>query len=596
MATPTLGNTPTTINACDTDNFTGADGTDTDVYKENGTSVAWLARGDGDSCSFSVTNLALSTEHIRLWINHATIANLDTEANGGMEMQFVDGSDTGWWTLFGSDTYEGGWFYGIIYGGSTPDRNSGTAPAMTSVDTIGFTYQQSSLPANKINTWIDFISYGDGYYVTGGTSGDKVTLADIRTTDNSSAYGIVDVYNGIYFCTGELQIGNGATTTYFEMSSDVLVFIDAPVNTGLFKLIGDGSGCNISIDNSVIRADGTGDYNRFLLDMDETNLSSFSMTDTFVTRAGAITFKSGQTVTNNVFDDCGQITHGGADMDNCTIQNYAATAAAALSYNVNADPDGEMDGMTFIKGSATKHAIEFGTSVPATMTLRDCDFSGYNASDSQNDSTFNFLDTGGTITLNLIGCTGNFTYKSAGATIDIVESPVDTTINVKDISSLANIQGARVLVYPSNATGPMNYQASVTSITRVTTTATVTQTAHGLATNDKVFIEGADQPEYNGIHQITYISADSYSYTVSGTPTTPATGTITETDVLISDTTDSNGNVTKNRAFSSDQPITGRVREGTTPPNYKTSPITGTIDKDSGFSTTIFLVPDDQET
>jgi hypothetical protein len=27
-------------------------------------------------------------------------------------------------------------------------------------------------------------------------------------------------------------------------------------------------------------------------------------------------------------------------------------------------------------------------------------------------------------------------------------------------------------------------------------------------------------------------------------------------------------------------------------PNYKTSPIAGTVDKDNGFSTTIFLVPD----
>jgi hypothetical protein len=594
MATPTLGSVPTTINACDTDNFTGADGTDTDIYKENSTSVAWLARGDGDTCSFSVTNLPLSAEHVRLWINHSTVANLDVEANGGMEMSFVDGANTGWWTLFGSDTYEGGWFYGIIYGGSTADRNSGTAPAMTSVDTIGFTYQQASLPANKINTWIDFISYGDGYYATGGTSGDEIDLAGIRTLDNTSAYGIVALFQEVFFCYGELQIGNGATTTWFEMLSEVLVFADAPVNTGLYKLIGDGAGCRITIDDSVIRAAGSTDATRFLIDMDEANLLSFSMTDSFITRAGAVNFKSGQTVTNNVFDDCGQITHGGADMSNCTVKGYEGTAdTGAVAYDEAVDPDGEMDDMNFVKGTAATHAIEFGTSIPAEITLRGIDFSGYNAADDANDSTLYFADTSGTITVNLVGCTGTITEKNAGVTIDWVIDPVDTTITVRDISSLALIENARVLVYPSDGTGPMNYQESITSINRSGATATVVQTGHGLETGDKVYIEGATEPEYNGIHQITWISVDSYSYTVSGTPDTPAGGTKVETDVLISGLTNASGIATDNRSFASNQPITGRVREGTAPePNYKTSPITGTVDKDIGFSATIFLVPD----
>jgi hypothetical protein len=594
MATPTLGSTPTTINACDTDNWDACDGTDTDIYKENNTSVGWIARGSTfDQSDFAVTNLDLSTEHIRIWINHAALPQLDIESNGGVEFEFVDGANTGWWTLFGSDTYAGGWFNGVIYGGSSPTRNSGTAPAMNSIDNIGLYINTTGLAANKINTWIDYIRYGDGYYATGGTSGDKIDLSSINTQDVSSGYGILELVNEVFFCYGELQLGNGATTTYFEMQSEVLVFVDAPVNTGLYKLIGDGSGADIVIDDSVIRAAGTGDATRFLIDMDETNLSSFSMTDSFITRAGACTFKSGQTVTNNVFDDCGQITHGGADMDNCTIKNYAATAAAALAYNVNADPDGEMDNMTFIKGTATKHAIEFGADIPAEITLRGIDFSGYNATGESSDSALNFLDTSGTITVNLVGCTGDISSKSAGATIDLVINPVSTTINVKDITSLANISGARVLVYPSDGTGPMNYQASVTEITRSASTATVTQTAHGLETDDKAYIAGANQPEYNGIHQVTYISSTQYSYGVSGTPTTPATGTIIETDILISTTTDASGNASDTRSFSSNQPITGRVREGTDPaPNYKTSPITGTVDKDNGFSTTIFLVPD----
>jgi hypothetical protein len=88
-----------------------------------------------------------------------------------------------------------------------------------------------------------------------------------------------------------------------------------------------------------------------------------------------------------------------------------------------------MDNMVFEKGSAATHAIEFGTSSPLTMTLRGIDFSGYNASDDQNDSTFHFKRASGdSVTLNLVDCTGNFSYTSDGADITISVSPRTLTM------------------------------------------------------------------------------------------------------------------------------------------------------------------------
>ena len=66
----------------------------------------------------------------------------------------------------------------------------------------------------------------------------------------------------------------------------------------------------------------------------------------------------------------------------------------------------------------------------------------------------------------------------------------------------------------------------VTSITRASTTATATATAHGYSTGNIVNIRGADQSEYNGDFTITVTGADTFTYTVSGSPATPATGTI----------------------------------------------------------------------
>jgi hypothetical protein len=69
--------------------------------------------------------------------------------------------------------------------------------------------------------------------------------------------------------------------------------------------------------------------------------------------------------------------------------------------------------------------------------------------------------------------------------------------------------------------------ASVTSITRSSTTATVTTAAsHGLATGAFVLISGAAQTEYNGVHLATVTGAAEFTYPVAGSPATPATGTI----------------------------------------------------------------------
>jgi hypothetical protein len=67
---------------------------------------------------------------------------------------------------------------------------------------------------------------------------------------------------------------------------------------------------------------------------------------------------------------------------------------------------------------------------------------------------------------------------------------------------------------------------TVTSITRASTTATVTATAHGFTTGDQVNIRGAAETDYNGDFIVTVTDADTFTYTVSGSPATPATGTI----------------------------------------------------------------------
>lgn len=70
---------------------------------------------------------------------------------------------------------------------------------------------------------------------------------------------------------------------------------------------------------------------------------------------------------------------------------------------------------------------------------------------------------------------------------------------------------------------------TVSSISRSGSTATVTTSAaHSLKAQDRVTISGADQSDYNGtITVLTVPSTTTFTYRVSNSPTTPATGTIT---------------------------------------------------------------------
>jgi hypothetical protein len=67
---------------------------------------------------------------------------------------------------------------------------------------------------------------------------------------------------------------------------------------------------------------------------------------------------------------------------------------------------------------------------------------------------------------------------------------------------------------------------TISSISRVGTLATATCVAHGYADASKVNIRGASESLYNGDFVITYVNADTFRYTMSGTPLASEAGTL----------------------------------------------------------------------
>ena len=74
---------------------------------------------------------------------------------------------------------------------------------------------------------------------------------------------------------------------------------------------------------------------------------------------------------------------------------------------------------------------------------------------------------------------------------------------------------------------PKETSFSVTLITRTLSVATVTTAAvHSMDSTNMIEISGANETAYNGTFQITVTGASTFTYVVTGTPDTPATGTI----------------------------------------------------------------------
>lgn len=105
--------------------------------------------------------------------------------------------------------------------------------------------------------------------------------------------------------------------------------------------------------------------------------------------------------------------------------------------------------------------------------------------------------------------------------------------------TISSSSASQVYFTPTPVTGSA---FTPSSITRSGSTATVntpdTLVNLGLATGDYVKHSGANQSEYNVTAQITGTGASQYTFAVSGTPATPATGTLVAQKAAASNTAD----------------------------------------------------------
>jgi len=111
----------------------------------------------------------------------------------------------------------------------------------------------------------------------------------------------------------------------------------------------------------------------------------------------------------------------------------------------------------------------------------------------------------------------HFTFSGDLATVTSI-----TMNTIVDDGVVVYLNGTRVY---RDANLPTNSTKTITSITRSGTTATVTLNNHGYRRGEYVQISGATQSQYNGTFLITSVATNTFTYTVTGSPATPATTT-----------------------------------------------------------------------
>jgi len=570
---------------------------DTTTYKEGAGSLSFVMKDSGDNYTqFAPTSSKdlSGTKHVRFWFLSSLGALINLKANGGIQLGLYDGTNTGWWYVSGRDEYPGGWYQCVV--DVSKSVNSGTKP--TNMNAITQIYIKVNLTAggkNAANVWIDNLIYCDGLTAYGDDGGSAFDFADIYATGIAEASGIISIYNGVYYLTGSITVGDasGTASSNFVAKNQTLVFVDKSdyISSSLYAItvVGNATGSTQTFQLGE-NSGGSGINGCNILCPDTTLAFEFTATDTDVDVFGlyGTTFNTYGTV---------DVQPGATNLEiiGCTFLN----GQGQLQPNTMIFTDNFVVGGDYSAGSvlieSISHQMEYNTYVSNAHALEIPTANTYDIVGDQfsgNTKDIHFSATTGNL---IISCGGTpkanpstYTNDSSGSVT--INNTVTITISVKDTDEAA-VDGARVLMKASSGTGNYPFEASVT-ISRSSSTATVSHTSHGLQTDEYVEILGATQPEYNGVHQITYVSDNSYSFTVSGTPDTPATGTITATFVLIFDTT-SSGEVTDTMRYRSlDQPFVGRVRKSSGTPLYKQAIFSGTIEN-SDYNTTVYLVNDE---
>jgi Tfp pilus tip-associated adhesin PilY1 len=286
----------------------------------------------------------------------------------------------------------------------------------------------------------------------------------LRTT-----YATSQTARNLYTCTGSCTTNSLLSATPFSTSNTDITDGDLGLSSAFTPTLITLSGSTATVTTALAHGLSNG-----------TTVNVSGATQSAYNGAFAIS-----NVTANTFDYTVVVTPVTPDTGSTITANGGGATTFTLSSLSNGATSGTRDIVTAV--TSVSHGYSTGSIIPnVTIAGAAAKFNG----------TFN---------ITIINAT-TFTY----------------TLTVNPLPS----KGTNGWLAGSTASVPIVPKA-VTALTRSGTTATATVTAHGYSTGNLITIAGATGSEYNGNFIITWLTADTFTYTITLGPTSPAIGTIT---------------------------------------------------------------------
>jgi hypothetical protein len=534
-----------------------------------------------------------SNQIFYVWVNCGIVGSLVTQAAGGSTIRFTGPSITDFWEVYvgGNDSWptaiEGGWVQFAVDMDLARARavagdlggTGGTPPLNTAIQHVGITFLTGAMTKGVDNAWMDahwFLPKGTpGVLVEGvAVAGSPVTpwvFEDILTQVGVASGTVKAGPGGSFVVNTPIQFGvagsPAAVNSFKDTNSIILWDTQEFIDDDLYSFKAVTSGGNVTIvefgqktgagttasgsQGGTIAADTAA--RRWNVDFSDTGLTSAAFYGASLIHTNILDLRDKTTAGTAIesintlyIDGVLALVHDSNQLKISVIAPFAGSPISPGSPNVNTETSymytntlSNIINSSFqfnnhhvitISGLYGSPGFLGSPSIPTTMNLTDCTFDGFGADGTVDAAIYN--RTGKNITINSSGNSG-LTVRDAGSppsNTTVVADPVTTLITVLDATTQAPIQDARVYVTSTGGSPPTR----------------------------------------------TYIF---------GTQ-----GTLT----------DVNGQVSDSRSLVSSLPITGRVRRATqtlgSPLNetrYKTGIISGTISNTTGFSTTVFLIPDE---
>lgn len=218
-----------------------------------------------------------------------------------------------------------------------------------------------------------------------------------------------------------------------------------------------------------------------------TSAASWDFSGTTIVKAN-VTLRPVVTFSNMAFSNCAYIDTTASTVTSCKFSNSLVRATTAADAAL-------VSSCTFTKTTGTQHGMEIGSAIavpgsPASITLTGVTFTGYAGTDGSTGNEAIYVKyTSGTLTINIAGGGSTPTIRTAGATV-VVQNAVTVTVTVKDASTLAVIENARVLLEKvsdgtdiltglTNASGVITTSYAYTADTDVTGTVRRASSGYG---------------------------------------------------------------------------------------------------------------------